>query len=108
MDGGEARSTRHVRTTARARRRRCDAHTGATGALGCYTRCMDEPTPSGMTEELFHSCLTFGVKRNASDIHFEVGYPPTYRILGELVAARHAPLSHADTEAIAGLLLADA
>ncbi len=61
-----------------------------------------------MTEELFHSFLSFAVKRNASDIHFEVNYPPTYRILGELVAARHAPLTHADTEAIAGYLLAGA
>src|SRR5512138_2756891 len=69
---------------------------------------MDDPKPSVMTEELFHSFLTFAVKRSASDVHFEVGYPPTYRILGELVAARHAPLTNEDTEAIAGFLLADA
>jgi twitching motility protein PilT len=56
-------------------------------------------------EEMFHSFLQLAVKRQASDVHFEVGYPPTYRVFGELLAAKYPPLSHADTEAIANFIL---
>ena len=69
---------------------------------------MDGPTPTAMTEELFHSLLALAVKRRASDVHFEVGYPPTYRVFGELLAAKHPPLTHEDTEAIAGCVLSGA
>jgi twitching motility protein PilT len=66
---------------------------------------MDEHAPTPMTEELFHSLLALAVKRQASDIHLEVGYPPTLRVFGELLATRHPPLTHEDTEAIARLVL---
>ena len=54
---------------------------------------------------MFHSLLQLAVKRQASDVHFEVGYPPTYRVFGELLAAKYPPLTHADTEAIASFVL---
>jgi twitching motility protein PilT len=66
---------------------------------------MDEHAPMPMTEELFHSLLALAVKRQASDIHLEVGYPPTLRVFGELLATRHPPLTHEDTETIARLVL---
>ena len=58
-----------------------------------------------LSEEMFQSFLQLAVKRQASDVHFEVGYPPTYRVFGELLAAKYPPLSHADTEAIANFVL---
>jgi twitching motility protein PilT len=58
-----------------------------------------------LSEEMFHSFLQLAVKRQASDIHFEVGYPPTYRVFGELLGAKYPPLTHADTEAIANFVL---
>jgi twitching motility protein PilT len=58
-----------------------------------------------LSEEMFHSFLQLAVKRLASDVHFEVGYPPTYRVFGELLAAKYPPLTHADTEAIANFVL---
>ncbi|WP_242394871.1 type IV pilus twitching motility protein PilT [Anaeromyxobacter oryzisoli] len=58
-----------------------------------------------LSEEIFHSFLQLAVKRQASDVHFEVGYPPTYRVFGELLAAKYPPLTHADTEAIANFVL---
>jgi twitching motility protein PilT len=67
-------------------------------------RGMDGQTgPLG--EEMFHSFLQLAVKRQASDVHFEVGYPPTYRVFGELLAAKVPPLGEADTEAIANFVL---
>jgi twitching motility protein PilT len=54
---------------------------------------------------MFHSFLQLAVKRQASDVHFEAGYPPTYRVFGELLAAKYPPLTHADTEAIANFVL---
>jgi twitching motility protein PilT len=58
-----------------------------------------------LSEEMFHSFLQLAVKRQASDVHFEVGYPPTSRVFGELLAAKYPPLTHADTEAIANFVL---
>ncbi len=58
-----------------------------------------------LSEEMFHSFLQLAVKRQASDVHFEVGYPPTYRVFGELLAAKYPPLTEADTEAIATFVL---
>jgi twitching motility protein PilT len=59
-----------------------------------------------MDQPSFHKLLSFGVERGVSDIHFEVGYPPHYRLGGELLGAiKVNPLRPADTEAIAGFLL---
>ncbi len=66
---------------------------------------MEAQTQGPITEEIFHSFLQLAVKRQASDVHFEVGYPPTYRVFGELLAAKYPPLTHADTEAIANFVL---
>ncbi|HTM20704.1 MAG TPA: PilT/PilU family type 4a pilus ATPase [Kofleriaceae bacterium] len=56
----------------------------------------------------FQKLLAFGIDRGVSDIHFEVGYPPHYRLHGELLGAiKVPPMSAADTEAIAKLILAD-
>jgi twitching motility protein PilT len=66
---------------------------------------MEAQSPVPLTEEIFHSFLQLAVKRQASDVHFEVGYPPTYRVFGELLAAKYPPLTHADTEAVANFVL---
>ena len=59
---------------------------------------MDKPT--------FNKLLAFGIERGVSDIHFEVGYPPHDRLHGELLGAiKVAPLTAADTEAIARMIL---
>ena len=59
---------------------------------------MDKPT--------FHKLLAFGIERGVSDIHFEVGYPPHYRLHGELLGAiKVPPLTASDTETIARLIL---
>ncbi|RMH44424.1 MAG: PilT/PilU family type 4a pilus ATPase [Deltaproteobacteria bacterium] len=60
-----------------------------------------------MDANTLHKLLAFGIDRGVSDIHFEVGYPPHYRLHGELLGARKVPpLTPADTEAIADILLA--
>ncbi len=66
---------------------------------------MEGQSQGPLSEEIFHSFLQLAVKRQASDVHFEVGYPPTYRVFGELLAAKYPPLTHADTEAIANFVL---
>ena len=59
---------------------------------------MDKPT--------FNKLLAFGIERGVSDIHFEVGYPPHYRLHGELLGAiKVPPLATGDTEAIARMIL---
>ncbi|HLU65124.1 MAG TPA: PilT/PilU family type 4a pilus ATPase [Kofleriaceae bacterium] len=59
-----------------------------------------------MDQHILHRLLAFGVERGVSDIHFEVGYPPHYRLNGELLGAvKVPPLSSADTEAIARMIL---
>ncbi len=61
-----------------------------------------------MDNNSFHKLLAFGVERGVSDIHFEVDYPPHYRLNGELLGAvRVPPLSSKDTEAIATMILGD-
>ena len=61
-----------------------------------------------MDRNAFHKLLAFGIERGVSDIHFEVGYPPHYRLHGELLGAiKVPPLSAADTEAIARMILED-
>src|SRR6188472_1918271 len=60
----------------------------------------------GMDKPTFQKLLAFGIDRGVSDIHFEVGYPPHYRLHGELLGAiKVPPLSAADTEAIANIIL---
>jgi twitching motility protein PilT len=61
-----------------------------------------------MDRQSFHKLLAFGIERGVSDIHFEVGYPPHYRLNGELLGAiKVPPLTSGDTEAIAGIILED-
>ena len=61
---------------------------------------MDRPT--------LQKLLAFGIERGVSDIHFEVGYPPHYRLHGELLGAIKVPaMSVGDTEAIARIILED-
>jgi twitching motility protein PilT len=61
-----------------------------------------------MDRNAFHKLLAFGIERGVSDIHFEVGYPPHYRLHGELLGAiKVPPLSPSDTESIARMILED-
>src|SRR5687768_2429239 len=61
-----------------------------------------------MDRNAFHKLLAFGIERGVSDIHFEVGYPPHYRLNGELLGAiKVPPLTPADTESIANIILED-
>src|SRR3984885_1007550 len=61
-----------------------------------------------MDRTAFLKLLAFGIEREVSDIHFEVGYPPHYRLHGELLGAiKVPPLSAGDTEAIARMILED-
>src|SRR4051812_19296035 len=64
--------------------------------------------PVSMDRNAFHKLLAFGIERGVSDIHFEVGYPPHYRLHGELLGAiKVPPLGAPDTEAIARMILED-
>ena len=40
-----------------------------------------------MDQNSFQKLLAFGVERGVSDVHFQVGYPPHYRLHGELLGA---------------------
>jgi len=61
-----------------------------------------------MERNAFHKLLGFGIERGASDLHFEVGYPPHYRVNGELLGAiKVPPLATQDTETIARMILED-
>src|SRR5882757_130412 len=61
-----------------------------------------------MDRNAFHKLLAFGVEREVSDIHFEVGYAPHYRLHGELLGAiKVPPLTSGDTESIARMILED-
>jgi twitching motility protein PilT len=61
-----------------------------------------------MDRNAFHKLLAFGIERGVSDIHFEIGYPPHYRLHGELLGAiKVPPLTAQDTEAIARMILED-
>jgi len=61
-----------------------------------------------MDRQSFHKLLAFGIERGVSDIHFEVGYPPHYRLNGELLGAiKVPPMTPADTESIANIILED-
>ncbi|MEM9491297.1 MAG: PilT/PilU family type 4a pilus ATPase [Myxococcota bacterium] len=59
-----------------------------------------------MDQNSFNRLLAFGIERGVSDIHFQVGYPPHYRLHGELLGAvKVPPLTASDTEAIARIIL---
>jgi twitching motility protein PilT len=54
-----------------------------------------------------HKLLTFGIQRGVSDIHFAVGHRPHYRVKGDLLAAKYAPMTPEDTVDISRILLSD-
>ncbi len=58
-----------------------------------------------MDQEQLHKLLTFGIQRGVSDIHFAVGHRPHYRVKGDLLAAKYAPMTPEDTVDIARILL---
>jgi twitching motility protein PilT len=63
--------------------------------------------PSTITLEAFHKLLAAGTHHGASDIHFRVGDPPTYRVHGALSPLKFDKLKSADTRAICQLVLRD-
>ncbi len=60
-----------------------------------------------MDKEQLTKLLTFGIQRGVSDIHFAVGHRPHYRVKGDLLAAKYAPMTPEDTVDIARILLED-
>ena len=58
-----------------------------------------------MTVEQLLGILAAGVKKGASDIHLQVGYPPTFRVRGSLYGAKLAALTAGDTQALAWHIL---
>ena len=60
-----------------------------------------------MNLEQLIGLLSVGVKKGASDVHLQAGYPPAYRIRGELFAARHDKLTSEDIEVLAKQILGE-
>ncbi|MDF1561746.1 MAG: PilT/PilU family type 4a pilus ATPase [Deltaproteobacteria bacterium] len=60
-----------------------------------------------MTEQQLQGILETAVRNQASDVHFEVGYPPVFRVLGDLVAVKGPALTPADTTSVARYVLAE-
>ncbi|MGC4122544.1 MAG: PilT/PilU family type 4a pilus ATPase [Myxococcales bacterium] len=60
-----------------------------------------------MTLEQLLGLLSLGAKKGASDIHLEAGYPPWYRINGELFAAKLDKLTSEDTALLARHVLGE-
>lgn len=60
-----------------------------------------------MESQVLHKILQLAVKENASDIHFQVGYPPVMRILGNLVDLKMPPLTARETLELATEILRD-
>lgn len=58
-----------------------------------------------MNLEQLVGLLGVGVKKGASDVHLEVGYPPAYRIRGELFTAKMDRLTPAETQLLAVQIL---
>jgi twitching motility protein PilT len=58
-----------------------------------------------MTIEQLMGLLAVGVKKGASDIHLEAGYPPSYRIRGELFSAKLDRLTPNETMMLAQQIL---
>lgn len=60
-----------------------------------------------MNQEKLHALLTFGVKKGASDIHLQAGYPPSLRINGNLYAAKMEAFRPEDTQAAVELVMGE-
>ena len=60
-----------------------------------------------MDREQLTKLLTFGIQRGVSDIHFAVGHRPHYRVKGDLLPAKYAPMTPEDTVDVARVLLED-
>jgi twitching motility protein PilT len=60
-----------------------------------------------MNQQNFHALLTLGVKKGASDIHLQAGYPPAYRINGNLYSAKMEPFRPEDTQAAVELVMGE-
>jgi twitching motility protein PilT len=58
-------------------------------------------------KEQLTKLLMFGIQRGVSDVHFSVGHRPHYRVKGDLLAAKYAPMTPEDTIDIARILLGD-
>jgi twitching motility protein PilT len=58
-----------------------------------------------MDTNLMHQILGIAYERRVSDVHFEVGTPPFFRVRGQLVRAKLPNLTAADTEFIAAAIL---
>ena len=57
-----------------------------------------------MNIETFHKLLAAMMERNVSDVHFQVGYPPLFRLNGELVEVKYRPLDPKDPAALASYI----
>jgi twitching motility protein PilT len=57
------------------------------------------------SEVFLHQILSKAHAAHASDVHLKVGQPPGARVHGDMVYFRAEPLSPADTEAVARLIL---
>jgi len=60
-----------------------------------------------LDKEQLTKLLTFGIQRGVSDIHFAVGHRPHYRVKGDLLAAKYAPMTPEDTIDSARILFDD-
>ena len=58
-----------------------------------------------MDTETLHRLLMLGLKKGASDIHFQVGCLPLYRFNGELIELKYKELTADDTSSITKLLM---
>src|SRR5512145_3324105 len=58
-----------------------------------------------MDTNLMHQILGIAYERRVSDVHFEVGTPPFFRVRGQLVRAKLPNLAPPDTEFIAAAIL---
>ena len=59
-----------------------------------------------MNQETFHKILSAMMERRVSDVHLQVGYPPLFRLHGELVEVKYKPLEPKETIEIATLIVA--
>ena len=60
-----------------------------------------------MAPDQLQALLAAGVKHGASDIHFRVGGPPTYRVRGGLAQLKYNTLTPTDTEDLARMMVRD-
>jgi twitching motility protein PilT len=60
-----------------------------------------------MNPQNFQALLSLGVKRGASDIHLQAGYPPSYRINGNLYGAKVDPLKPDEVQGAVQLILGE-